>query len=402
MQTRQDIEPGLLPIFRLYTGVMFALTALGVGEALRREPRDYFAVFICAICGCLFIYLSWKPIERWLGKRWLPIALYVATLGPIFADVVSNAAVIRSGSADPTLLDPNRLYLWMLIPMLLVSAQYGWRILLVFNCGTALLPLLLALPLAYWLDYDALIGTSLVRLLLYLIAGYVVMRITSASRQQRRELAEKNAQLARYASTLEQLAIARERNRLARELHDTLAHTLSAVNVQLKALDVLMESDPAAARATLEQTQALTRTGLQEARRSLQALRARPIDELGIGLALGELARKAAERAGLQLTLEVPAQIDGLEGETSQQVYRIAEEALNNIVRHANARHIAMRWAQHTLTIRDDGAGFDTSASPNGHYGLVGMKERAELINADLKIDSAPGKGTRIQLKVKA
>jgi signal transduction histidine kinase len=400
MQTRREIEPGLLPIFRLYTGLMFVLIGLGMGDALRRVPRDYFAIFMCAICGFLFVYLSWKPVERWLGKRWLPLALYIVTLGPIFADVVANAAIIRRGFTDPTLFDPNRLYLWMLIPMLLVSAQYGWRVLLMFNFGTALLPVLLALPLAYWLDYETVIGTAFVRWLLFIIAGYVVMRITSASRQQRRELAEKNIQLARYASTLEQLAVARERNRLARELHDTLAHTLSAVNVQLKALDVLMESDPTAARATLEQTQALTRTGLQEARRSLQALRARPIDELGLGLALGELARKAAERAGLQLTLEVPAQIDGLAPESEQQVYRIAEEALNNIVRHANARQLALRWANATLTIRDDGVGFDTSANPNGHYGLVGMKERAALINATLDIQSAPGKGTRIQLKV--
>jgi signal transduction histidine kinase len=313
----------------------------------------------------------------------------------------TSAALVQRGVTDPALLEATRLYFWLLIPLLLVSAQYGWRTLMLFSVGTALLPVLLVLPIADRLDFDGYITAAFVRLTLYTVAGYIVMRITSAARQQRIALAQKNTQLAQYAATMEQLAIARERNRLARELHDTLAHTLSAVNIQLKALDVLLESDPTAARKTLEATQELTRTGLGDARRSLQALRARPIDELGLGLALGELARRAAERAGLLLTLDVPAQIDGLSPDREQQIYRIAEEALNNIVRHANARCLTMRWKHDTLTIEDDGMGFASGeAMPQGHYGLAGMKERAHLMDAALQIESAPGKGTKIVLEL--
>jgi signal transduction histidine kinase len=299
-------------------------------------------------------------------------------------------------------LEATRLYFWLLIPLLFISAQYSLRKLILFSLGTTLLPIFLALPMASVLDFSAQLTSAFVRLTLYTVAGYIVQRITSAARQQRDALAQKNAQLAQYAITLEQLAIARERNRLARELHDTLAHTLSAVNIQLKALDVLLESDPTAARKTLEATQDLTRTGLGEARRSLQALRARPIDELGLGLALGELARRAAERAGLALTLDVPAQIDGITSEAEQQVYRIAEEALNNVVRHANARCLSVRWKDEALVIADDGVGFASAVSPpNGHFGVVGMKERAMLIDAALTIDSQPGRGTSVKLEMK-
>jgi signal transduction histidine kinase len=241
----------------------------------------------------------------------------------------------------------------------------------------------------------------LVRLTLYGIAGYIVMRITSAARQQRNDLARRNRQLAQYVTMMEQLTVARERNRLARELHDTLAHTLSAVSIQLKALDVLMDHDVPKARKVLGEAHDLTQKGLQEARRSLQALRARPIDELGLGLALAELAQRASERAGLALTMDIPTQIDGLTPDHEQQIYRITEEALNNVVRHANARALSVRWAQKILTIADDGCGFAVAnATDSGHYGLTGMKERAHLIDAALTITAAPGEGTKVTLEI--
>jgi signal transduction histidine kinase len=396
-----DIEPGLIPIFRLFMGGMFVLLSIGEPANLQKPQPDLYHLFMWIISGVLFVYLAWKPIRRLIGRRWLPLGLWAASLLPIAAEAAANYIYAARGVTDPALYDAARLYWWLLIPLLLVSAQYGARALLAYSIGTALLPFVLAIPLGDWLDLNAYWTGTIVRLILYTAAGYVVMRITSAARRQRVELAEKNVQLARYATTLEQLAVARERNRLARELHDTLAHTLSAVNVQLKALDVLLDSDPTAARAALTQTQELTRTGLQEARRSLQALRARPIDELGIGLALGEMARRAAERAGLTLMLDVPAQINGLDDEAEHAVYRIAEEALNNVVRHANARHLAVTWAGETLTIRDDGRGFNADDTPDGRYGMTGMRERAALIDATLTITSVAGGGTTLTLMLK-
>jgi signal transduction histidine kinase len=235
------------------------------------------------------------------------------------------------------------------------------------------------------------------------VVGYIIVRLTTAQRRQREELAEKNTQLAHYAAMMEQLTISRERNRIARDLHDTLAHTLSAINVQLNALDVLWDSNSDAARQKLKQTQELTRSGLDEARRALHALRASPIDELGLALALERTAQTAAERAGAELSLVLPPQLNGVPPDIEHQLYRVAEEALNNIVRHARHVRLALErtTAGLTLTIQDDGSGFDPSQMPpNGHYGLVGMKERAALVNASLQVQSQPGRGTIVQLSV--
>ncbi|HLU08235.1 MAG TPA: sensor histidine kinase, partial [Oceanobacillus sp.] len=135
------------------------------------------------------------------------------------------------------------------------------------------------------------------------------------------------------------------------------------------------------------------------------ALRSSPLDELGLPIALRRVAQTAAERAGAELNLHVPTQLNGIPPDIEQQLYRVAEEALNNVVRHARARRIDLKLeyteSALTLTVRDDGSGFDPSqTAANGHYGLVGMKERAELINGSLEIKSQPGAGTIIQLTV--
>jgi len=399
-----EIEPGILPVFRLYMGVVWALYTLAVCASGQNAAVEYFDLFAWFITGALFLYLSWGWLRRRMGKNYLALALVFATLAPILADAIAN--VIRARQNLPENPDSGRLIVWLILPLLLVSAQYRLRTMLLFTVGTSLLPVLLAWMIGasdavlrdYW-------SQGFVRLFLFSVTGYIVVRLNTAQRQQRAELAQKNAQLAHYAATLEQLTITRERNRLARDLHDTLAHTLSALNVQLNALDVLWESNPDAARQKLAQVQELTRSGLHESRRALQALRASPVDEMGLALALQQAAREAAERAGAELTLTLPPSLAALPPDVEQQLYRIAEEALNNVVRHARAKHLALALQQGekalTLTIRDDGAGFDPKQpSPNGHYGIAGMRERAALVNGALQVESQPAKGTTIRLTV--
>jgi signal transduction histidine kinase len=399
-----DIEPGVLPVFRLFMGVSWVLVTLGICGANEQPVPDYFAFFSWGFTGALFLYLSWGWLRRQLGGRYLPIALTLATAFPIFAEVAANVVLVRHGY--PKNYDAARLIIWLILPLLLVCSQYGMRTMLVFTISTSLVP-----PILVFFEGagEAVVreyaSQGVVRLLLFTIVGYVIVRLSKAQRQQRLELAEKNTQLAHYAATLEQLTISRERNRLARELHDTLAHTLSAINVQLNALDVLWDSSPDAAREKLKQTQELTRSGLNEARRALHALRASPIEELGLILSLQKAAQTAAERAGAELTITLPPQLNNLPPDVEQQLYRVAEEALNNVVRHARARHIGLVLAQNgatlTLTIRDDGSGFDASQTPlDGHYGIAGMKERAALVNGTLNVQSETGRGTIVQMTV--
>jgi signal transduction histidine kinase len=157
----------------------------------------------------------------------------------------------------------------------------------------------------------------------------------------------------------------------------------------------------------VEQSLAATRTGLGEARGAIHALRAAPIEDLGLALAIRSLAQSAAERGRLALELQMPEDAGELTPAVEQAIYRIAEEALDNAARHANAHSLLLCLerdrARLTLTVTDDGQGFDTTApAPEGHYGLQGMRERAEMVGGDLTIESQPGKGTSIRLQVEA
>jgi signal transduction histidine kinase len=405
-----QIEPGILPIFRLFVGVLWPLLSIAMIPIVRgRDPTpDYPTIFAWFQITFLLVYLWWNRLRDVLRSAYLPIALAVASLMPVVSQTAGAALHMRQGFVgNDALVEPARLYFWLLIPLILISSQYGLRSLLVFTTGTSLLSVTLALPLALLGGPDVLpvAQHAAARWFMFTLSGFVIVRIAHAQRQQRRELTQKNAQLAHYATTLEHLAISRERNRLARELHDTLAHTLSAVAVQLKAINVLIDSDRAAAHASLHQTQELTRAGLHEARRALQALRAQPVEERGLITALKHLSEQVATRAGLQLQLDLPSQLTELSQAVEQHLYRIAEEALTNIERHAHAQRLAVTIKQEPtrlrLVIADDGIGFDPSqVAPNGHYGLHGMRERALLINGTLDINSRPQRGTTIQISV--
>ncbi|MFN2225858.1 MAG: sensor histidine kinase, partial [Anaerolineae bacterium] len=270
---------------------------------------------------------------------------------------------------------------------------------------------------------------------LMLIVGYIIVQLVSIHREQRAALAvayEQQAaahrRLQQYAATLEELTISRERNRLARELHDTLAHSLSAATVQMEAVRSLWTVDGARARKLLDEADATIRQGLVEARRALQALRASPLQEVGLIPALRALAESAAERSGARLDLHLPERPAGdLPPLVEQSVYRIAQEALENAVRHAGAESIALRLSHDPrrliLVVEDDGRGIlderdilaergmpGTSGAPvhrdtpegGGQVtlGIRGMEERAGAIGGHLDIQSQDGHGTRVRLVV--
>ena len=241
--------------------------------------------------------------------------------------------------------------------------------------------------------------------MLFLLIGSILVRLMKAQREQREALAEANVELARHATTIEQLATSRERNRLARELHDTLAHTLSGLAVQLEAIISIWEEDPQAIEEMLDQSLKTTREGLHEARRAIHALRASPLEDLGLSLALRNLAESVSERANLTLELLLPDRLDNLNSDLEQGIYRIAEQAVANVAQHANATRLMVRLTAKNkclkLAISDDGCGFDPgNVVREGRYGLQGMRERAKMIGGNLKIQSQPGGGTSIQLIV--
>jgi signal transduction histidine kinase len=299
------------------------------------------------------------------------------------------------------------LTLVLLIPLILVGWQYNFRAVLIYCVGTAALEVgLTELAIGHGNPYmHSLIVIIQIRTVIYILIGYIIVQLVAAQRKQRQALTEANAQLAQYVITLEQLAVSRERNRLAGELHDTLAHTLSGTAVQLEAVKTLWKTDPAQARMMLEQSSQAIRTGLTETRRALHALRASPLEELGLALAVRNLAESAAEQTGAQLGWQGPERVDRLAPAFEQGVYRVAQEALANVARHASAQHLSVQLSQTngrlSLQVTDDGCGFELDqVDATHHLGLKGMRERAEMLGGVLNVKSQPGRGTTVQLVV--
>jgi signal transduction histidine kinase len=190
---------------------------------------------------------------------------------------------------------------------------------------------------------------------------------------------------------------------VARELHDTLAHTLSGLAVQLEAVDSLWTSDRDQARNLLRHSLRATRDGLTETRNAIQSLRAAPLEDLGLARALQNYAEITADRTGFQLAVDLPKNLDGLPLEVEQCFYRIAQEAIENVARHARAKCVQVKLtgsaSELCMQVTDDGVGFGFQAAESGrHFGLQGMRERAELIHADFEILSRPGAGTCLRL----
>jgi two-component system NarL family sensor kinase len=210
-------------------------------------------------------------------------------------------------------------------------------------------------------------------------------------------------------------AAAEERNRLAREIHDTLAQALAALTMQLEVADALTGPNAdVRLQAALARALTLARTTLDEARHSVLELRAAPLEGHTLPQALERLATSLRERAPSGAVPAVPAVRvtcegldDGARLPTALEVglYRIAEQALGNVARHAAAHRAEVRLTRLSsdcvrLRIEDDGTGFDPAAVPAGRFGLVGMTERARLLGGGLTVRTALGGGTSITVLV--
>jgi ligand-binding sensor domain-containing protein/signal transduction histidine kinase len=207
----------------------------------------------------------------------------------------------------------------------------------------------------------------------------------------------------RFALVLE------ERARLAREIHDTLAQGFVGISSQLDAVAMCMPPDEGPARRALDLAGRMARHSLTEARRSVMDLRASELE--GQDLAAALEAGAGAWTAGS--SLEVRAETSGtprpLPSETQQHLLRIAQEAVTNAVKHAGAGRVSiqLRWeaGKVFLSVADDGHGFLESAAfsaPDGHFGLLGMRERAVRAGGELRLESRPGGGTRVEVEVPA
>lgn len=221
---------------------------------------------------------------------------------------------------------------------------------------------------------------------------------------------ERTARIERLAGEARHAAVTRERLRLARDLHDTLAHSLMALLQQIRLLRKLKDKlSPEDYAAELGRAEEVAASGLTEARAAITQMRHGTVRENGLAAALRDLLARFGERSGVQATLSAEGSVADLADERAETLYRIVEEALRNVERHAQARSVKVTLAaagldagtgeRATLSIEDDGVGFDPSAPCPGHYGMLGIREQAALIDARLIVDSRLGQGTAVRLE---
>jgi two-component system NarL family sensor kinase len=200
------------------------------------------------------------------------------------------------------------------------------------------------------------------------------------------------------------LGAVEERNRLAREIHDTLAQGLTATALQLESADALLEAGSEGAHEPLRRALSLTRSNLEEARRSVLDLRASPLEGRPLSEALKGLVDRWEVETGINARYAAVNGSRPLPPSVEAALYRICQEALTNVGRHAGAGRVTV-WLVATpdrvrLVVQDDGRGFDASGVPEDRHGIVGMRERAAVLGGAFEVHSSPGAGTRIEASV--
>lgn len=407
-----QIEKGWQSLFLFYTLVrlltwiflddIIPLLPLGINAI----PLNHFFLWGAIASESLVIFLFFIKRERFKSSaHW---AVFLSCMSLIIISLFWNYSpgIKYVNAVVPIHIFGRGLYIYLLLSTIFVAWQYTLIKSVVFITILTLLDLgagrfIIKEPIPQSLFYLFIQFISL------LLTALIIHRLTQLSNRQHKQLIAANKKLTGHAAAVEELAISWERNRLSRELHDTLAHSLSALIVQLEATRSLWDS-PQKAMEMLEKAELTARSGLVETRSALKSLRSAPLQEFGLIGAIKLLVEQGAERIGAQYVYKLPQdQVLPLAPQLEQSIYRIFQEGITNIIRHSGADKIIFDFCRNgddlVFKLIDNGKGFSVSRileKSDHSFGLLGMTERADLINAELNIDSGKGKGTAISIKI--
>src|SRR5438552_4468229 len=352
-----------------------AITALIYSR--RSLPAWEVAALIAAGLAYLFVGTYGFTICRRSGSLLAAAAYFIVQLS-----IASVLILLRGSSGELSLI---------LLPLagqtaLLLPLQ-GMIPVCVLIYVTLVMPLLLR---SQWVDAIAIAlvyGTGIVFVVVF-------TRVASSEREARTELAKANQQLRDHAAQIEDLATTKERNRLAREIHDSLGHYLTVVNVQISAAQTIFAHDRQRALDHLAKAQTLTQEGLAEVRHSVAALRASPTESRPLPEALTKLVEQW-NAAGLAAKLTVYGVIRPLTPQTNLTLYRATQEALTNVAKHADASSVDVHLDYRDecrvhLSVKDNGIGSNNS---EGGFGLLGVRERVQLLNGRVQVFTSAGRG---------
>jgi signal transduction histidine kinase len=227
--------------------------------------------------------------------------------------------------------------------------------------------------------------------------------LLSLSSELERRVAVRTREVERLAEESRYAAIVRERLQIARDLHDTLAHSMMAMLSEVRLLRKLQVHDPNSLPGELARAEEVAQEGLNEARSAITQMRGNSVRDIGLGPALSKAIERFENRTGLAVEFTSDGEAARFGDERAEVIFRMTEEALRNIERHAGASRISIglhseNGTQLKLLIEDNGVGFDARAVRPGHFGLIGLREQARLIDAELQIDSRPNHGTRLKV----
>lgn len=388
-QNQAAVNDNLLAIFRYAIIIRFVVSLILwfviASQVDEQNPGHLLIIFDALL---LTVYLFATPLHTILKKWYLSIALVWATIVPLLTHTLTMylffAIPIQEPFQSQIGVIENFVIFYnlgltipiLLIPLLIVSWLYTRQVVVLYLFGITLLD---ALVIVMFVPLGSRVFVALAliafRLLILGFVGLIVNYLVAIQRTQSKALRD-------YAATREHLIASQERNRLAREMHDTLAHSLAAVAVQLEAVKVIWDMQPDRAKQLVDESAETVRSGLQETRRALQALRAETLESLGFVESIHELAKTTQARHGFNVTVDATGDFAWLTNEQEHVLYRIVQEALHNSAKHANPKHLNMMIQGSTkslcLVIVDDGIGFDhTTTHTNGHFGVQGMRERA-------------------------
>jgi signal transduction histidine kinase len=271
-----------------------------------------------------------------------------------------------------------------------------WQRLVVYVALDAAVVLPFGLRYETWTS--ALINGITLSVVIMFLAVFAQMRLNEQQARERTEqlmaeLEKANVQLAAYATQAEELAMTQERNRLAREIHDNLGHYLTIVNVQIEAAKVVMDSDPGRALDAMNKAQELAQKGLTRVRESVAALRESPVSNRPLGEAIASLVQET-QSSGIVTEFKVVGEPQALENNVALALYRAAQEGLTNVRKHARASRVDVlldfRPGEVRLEVKDNGVG---AAETTGGFGLLGVRERMQLLGGRLEISTGVGRG---------
>jgi signal transduction histidine kinase len=392
---------------------MAIMVCAAVGGALIARPEDYSATHVAALSLLSIAYIVWNLIGTvgivrlvlWEGGLPPEVESRRPACGtPLFFTVQITLASAIYLLADTGSV-PNFVWIGLLPPVAFAVFITEWR-------GIAVVTAIVFVVLAanamrlhqFKLAFGgiAAFGFAVIFTLVFTLLAVHSERARLEVQRLASELTEANRQLREQAVRTEELAMSRERNRIAREIHDSLGHYLTGVNMQLEAARAAEQTDPAQARTAVAQAQLLTQEGLRDIRRSLAALRASPLENKSLVDGIRELLAQNST-TGPQTEFELVGTPRRLSPPAELSLYRTVQEGLTNVHKHARAQHCKVTLeftpGRTLVSVADDGQACSATPDRSG-FGLLGLRERANLLGGILKTASTPGEGYTLTMEV--